>query len=564
MLRPIAVWVLVVGCGLGLLYARFDWSVEDGRFAERGWLLSAYLFAILLPTVYYGACRLLRDRVAAGLLTGLVFLVTTLPWRLLGLDRFDYYADRPRYFRVDQIEGPNAIPTLQFLPEGVLRSFPFDWLFMPLLFAFGVACIWGLWWVRERAAAAPSRVVPLLLTAAFAAICVQGYLHTSMRSPYTYVPHFKEPEEKQYWYLNYHFKDATGAVNADQFVFSALEEYFAGAPYDENNMLVRRPLSFYLAAQVSYFVNTFYVWLGLNALFWLAAVAATGRWVGIVANPRAGVIAGALVTFSPGFVAFFGVPGMYLHSFTVAMIALWAFEELIVRGRRTTADFALFAGVMTLSMLVYDLLPVLASLLVYGLARGVRAAPLVAALASAFVFSRVFTLLVTGVLDIEIVPTNAQQLDEGIEAVRELVTHPSLPVYYKWFVDLVPGFVQRMLQAFFVVPTLLAVVALPLVKDAALRWLTATLAVTWFAVVVVFVLGGQTVGDAPRLLFPMFPVVYLLAAVALDRFRLPGALRAASPWIVVAVMAILVNVDIFGYMTLHYEFQYGHPPVFVP
>jgi hypothetical protein len=559
MLRPIAVWVLVVACGLGLLYARYDWSVEGGRFAERGFALSAYLFALLLPTVYYGARRLLRDVVAARVLTALVFLATTLPWKLLGLDRFNYYADRPRHFQIDRL---GATPSLEFFPSGTLRAFPYDWAFMPLLFAFGVACIWGLWRLRERHPGA-SRTVPLLLTAAFAAICVQGYLHTSMRSPYTYVPHFRDSPEP-YWYHVYLFKDATGATNADQFVFTALEDYFVGAPHDGNNMLIRRPLSFYMASQVSFFINTFYVWLGLNCLFWLATVAAAGRWVGTVANPRAGVLAGALVTFSPAFVSFVGVPGMYLQAFAAVMIALWAFEELIVRGARRPADFALFSGVMTLSMLVYDLLPTLASLLVYGLARRVRAGPLIASLGAALVLSRGFTLVVTDVLGIEIDDTNARQLSESIDAVQDLLAHPSLPAYYSWFVELIPGFGERLLQAFFVVPVLLALAALPLLKDTALRWLGVALAVTNFAVVAVFVIGEQVVGAAPRLVYPMFPIVFLLAALALDRYRLPGRLRDASPWIALALLAFLVNFDILGYPTLYYEFHFGRPPAFTP
>jgi hypothetical protein len=559
MLRRIAVWGLVVACGLGLLYARFDWSVEDGRFAKRAFVLSAYLFAILLPTVYYGARRLLRDRTAATILTGVVFVATTLPWHLLGFE--GYYQNRPRHFEISQL---GVTPSLEFFPGGALRTFPYDWLFMPLLFAFGAAIVWGIWWLRERGTPAASRVVPLLLTAAFAVICVQTYLHASMRAPYTYLAYFQAPKADQHWYHVYHFKDATGASEGDQFVFSPLEDYFTGAPHDGNNMLVRRPLSFYFAAQASFFVNTFYVWIGLNCLFWLAAVAAAGRWVGTVTNPRIGVIAAALVTVGPGFLSFAGTTGMYLQGFAVVMIALWAFEELIVRSRRRSADFALFAGVMGLSMLVYDLLPLLVSLLVYGLARRVRAGPLIGSLAAALVLSRLFPLLVTGVLDIDIDPTNSQQLSRGVDAVKDLLLHPSLSAYYVWIVDLVPGFGRRLLQAFFVIPILLAVVALPRMKDAALRWLAGSLLVTGFAVVAVFVIGKQVVGEAPRLVYPLFPVVYLMAAIALDAFRLPGRLRAASPWIGVGVMAILVNIDIFGFPTLYVEYFVGTKPAFLP
>ena len=75
MLRPFAVWALIIAAGLALLYVRFDWSVEDGRYAERGFVLSAYLFALTLPTSYYLARRILRsDPAAAAILTAAIFV----------------------------------------------------------------------------------------------------------------------------------------------------------------------------------------------------------------------------------------------------------------------------------------------------------------------------------------------------------------------------------------------------------------------------------------------------------------------------------------------------------
>ena len=569
-LRIVAAWLLVLVAGLVLLYLRYDWSVAGGHYAERAFLLSAYLFVLLLPTTFYLARWLLADTRAAFVLTGLLFVATTLPWDLLGLDSLAYYADRPRFLIYLDVPPARALAT-QFLPGGLLYSFPYDYLFMPLLFAAGAGVIWGAYAIRARAGRVAPRAIPILLTAAFALICAQSYLHTSMRAPATYHAVFTQKESKQHWYHVFHFRDGTGAVEADQFVFSALEEYFQGAEdfqgaeRDPNNMMVRRPMAFYLVAQASYFINTFYVWLGLNCLFWLAAVFATGRWVSRVTTPRAGLFAAALVTVGPGFVAWVGTTAMYLPAFAVVMIGLCLFEELVVpsRGRRL-ASLVLFAASLAICMLVYDMLPLVVSLFVYGLARRVRAVALAATLAAACAVSYAFPYLLTIVLDTPIVDTNSGQLSIGLHEVKDLILHPTLNEWYSTTTTLLPAYLSKLLMAFFVLPLILAIAGFRLLTDRALRLLVASLLVTGFAVMAVLLIGEQIVGTVPRLVYPVYPAVYLLAGLALASIRLPGRWRNVVPWAFIALMGVLANVDIFGYPTLYVEWFHGSPPPWVP
>jgi hypothetical protein len=563
----------VLAAGLDLLYARYDWDLQGGRFAERGFFLSAYLLVILLPTCFYLARHVFHNTWVAAGLTGVVFILTTLPYEVLGLDEISYYRVRPQVYTIQDFP-----PSLQFFPEGALRAFPFDWLFMPLLFAIGAGAIWGTWWLRNRAGLSAARRIPALLTIAFALICVQSFLHSSMRAPYTYLAYFQRPEAEQHWYHVYHFADGSGATEGDQFVFSPLEDYFQGAPRDGNNMLIRRPFSFYLASQASYFVNTFYVWLALNCLFWLVAVFATGRLVTQLANERAGVIAGALTAVGPGFIAFVATPAMYLQNYTAVAVALCLFQDLVVRSQgRDLGRLAIFTGALTLCGLTYELTWLLVVLLAYGLAAGVRARPLLVSLAASFLVIRGFPLVVSSGLGIEIVPTNQEQLSQALDRTTDFLLHPRLAEWYDAAVTIVPSFVRLLVQAFFVVPVVIAAFGVRRLRGRATQVLVGAMFAMGFAIIAVLQIGEQQVGTLPRLLFPLFPAVYLLAALALDpgvrprrpagaplRQRLTDAVRVAAPWVVVAVMAVLANIDLFGYPTLYVEYFVSEPPVFVP
>jgi hypothetical protein len=578
-LRPLAIWLLVVAVGIALIHARYDWDVRGGFFAKRGFYLSAYLFVLLLPTFFYLTRRALRSARAAVVLTGILFIVTTLPYRLLGLDQFYYYASaigapRPHVYYIDLIT-----PSLEFFPGGMIHAFPYDYLFWPGLLAVGLAGIWAIWRFRNRGLTVSKRL-PILISVAFAAICLQASVHTSMRAPYTYLSYFQIRQSNGHWYHVYHFREGSGASEGDQYAYSPIEDYFQGAPRGGSNILIRRPFSFYLASQVSYFVNTFYVWLGLNCLFWLVAVIATARLVAHLSTERAGVIAGALTAVGPGFVAFVGTPAMYLQYYVAVAVALCLFEDLVVRnGGRDRASVALFTGVLALCALVYDLQPLFVVLLAYGLARKVQTAPLICSLVGAYAAYRGFGFVVTNLVGIHIDPSNSDQISEAFSGFKHEVLHPSLHSWYDHTVTAIPRFIRLLLQAFFVLPVLVAIFGWRKLRDRSLRVLVGAFFATSFAFIAFLEIGGATpeLARLPRLVYPIFPAIYLLAAITLDpgekpaqpgtprrRDEILGSLRRAAPWVVIGVLFVLANIDIFGYPTLYVEFFVSDPPAFLP
>jgi hypothetical protein len=581
-LLPFTIWGMILCAGALLLIGRYDWNIDGGFYAKRGFVLSLYLFVIMLPTVYYLTAQTLHSRRVATGLTTVVFVVFVLPYRWLGLGHLFYYATHPAaYYPYGFPAVPGATfvpvrftPTLQFLPGGALGTFRLDWLFMPVLFAIGTACVWGIWRVRAHAGFRTASRIPQLLTIAFAVICAQAFLHSGMRAPYTYDSVFVQPKAQQHWYLVYHFRHESGATEGDQYTYTPLEDYFQGAAQGGYNGLIRRPFGFYVESQISYFVNNFYGWLALNCLFWLAAVFATARLVSRLVNPRAGLIAGALVLVGPGFIAFVATPSMYMQNYATAAIALCAFEDLVAgpsdRGR---PRFVLFAGVLALCALVYDLEPMFLVILVYGLSRRVHWRPLIIALVGAFLLLEGFTFVVAHGLHIAIDDSNYAQQSLALKATLHLITHPSLPLWYTTLVSVVPSFVRLWLEAFFVVPALIAVFGWRCLPDRSVKVLVAALFLMGFAIIATLQIGHQGIGILPRLVYPSFVGVCLPAAAGLDAVaeRARGCMRVgvrrlgvATPWIVVAVMAVLVNIDTFGYPTMYEEFFNGTPPVWLP
>jgi hypothetical protein len=588
-------WALVLAAGAALLYARYDWSVAGGFFAKRGFVLSLYLFVILLPTVYYLLLRTMHSRRWAIGLSAAAFVVFTLPYELLSLDSIYYYATHPLFYGPATAEAgagavgvvtPFPTPKLEFLPGGALNAFPFAWLYMPLLFGLGASCVWFVWWVRARGGFRVGRRLPLLLTAAFAVICLQAFFHSSMRAPYTYDSHFELPQAAHRWYVVYHFANGTGATIGDNYLYSPLEDYFQGAPRSGLNDLIRRPFSFYVASQFSYFFNTFYAWLALNCLFWLAAVFATARLVTRLTDRRVGLIAGALTVFGSGFVAFVGTPAMYMQTYAAAAIALCAFEDLVARpidGRRR--QYGLFLGVLALCALVYDLEPLFVVLLAYGLARRVPWRPLVASLVGALVIAESFPLLVTKILGIPIDAGNSGVIGQSIRAVLHLISHPHLSTWYDTFISVMSTFVQMWLHAFFIIPAVLAIIGWRFLRDRPQQVLVGTLFLVQFLTMALFYIGGTSIAHTPRVLYPYFIGVYLPAALAIDRLgtwlgrrlaprRVAGlavghatvgeVTARAAPWAVIAVMAFLANIDIFGHPSLYIEYFVNTPPLHLP
>lgn len=550
-----------------LLAGRFDWSGAERQFARRGYLLSAYLFVLVLPLLFLLVRELSASARIARAVTTVGFVVLTLPYRWLGLDRLYYYRGLDKqWYRVND-EVP--LPRTQFLPRGPWSTFPHDVALFAVLIALAVAAAALVWRRRGRQRDAASQRKVLAVLAVFGVIVLQTFLHAGVRGPYVYMTHFQEPEQANFWYAVSMFEDGSGTVIADQFVFSAMEDYFQGAPREPNNMLVRRPAGFYLASQFSYFVNAYYVWIVANVLTWFAAALAGFGFVRRLADERTAMLVAAMIACGTGFVAFVGTPGMYLQAAAVVVIALYLLERLVVEDRRWPR-LVLFGAALGACSLVYDLIALYPVLFVYGVARGVRARSLLASLAGAYLVYRGFLFVHDVLLDIPVVPDNQAQAGAASRAVLDLLRHPSLAEWYAHATDVTGAFFLHVGRMFFVLPLVPALIGIRFLRTRAQIALVVAMVVMSLATIAALRIGKVELGSIPRFVYPLYPAVYLLAALALRRlsdWQAPPRLQAAArvaPWVFVAGLLLLANVDAFGYPRLYYEALEGKTPAFEP
>jgi len=292
-------WLVILIAGSLLLYGRYNWNEAEGQFASKSYLSSLYFFLIVLPVSYYLTLILSNKQKLALVVASLTFFVTTLPYYFLGLGGFRYQLSYIAW------NSPGAQPEMIWYPQAFDDApFPNDRIFMVGLMLIFTGLAFWLASSKNKDLAGLSRasVINTLRRVApfigiFFLILVQTWLHSGLRSPYTYTAHYEQPPEKNYWYHLYLFENYQGAANSDVGFFLSLERYFGGYPEPVATLLIRRSFIHYFTSHFSYFWNSYYVYLVVNSLLWLVAVVCTYYYVKrVLAKPKVAIYAAALVT----------------------------------------------------------------------------------------------------------------------------------------------------------------------------------------------------------------------------------------------------------------------------
>ena len=561
--RALGIWAAGLGVGLVVLSGRYDWSSVAHVYSLRGYLSSAYMFVLFLPTLYYTLDRFLPQQRDVLGVTAVIAVLLTLPYRWLGLDRFYYYANRRQWYNLGE---PGILPPEpDWFPDALRRlpAIPYEGLLFGGLFMIGVA-IAALCWRRQQQSWKSSRNQKILgLFAIYCLILVQTWSHLSLRSPYTYVPHFEKPPEAGYWYHVYMFPDQKGAVNADLFVFMALEDNFIGTTRPINTMLIRRSFPFYLSSQISYFTNTLYIFIIFNIITWLLSVVCCYLFAKRAWSERAAMLSAAMVASGTGFIMFVGQPMNYLVGYAAISISIYLFQRIIIEDDQSFKSLLLFGALFGFLLMVYDLLPLIVFFVGFGFARRASIKKIFfSLLVSAFIYFG-FLFLYFDLLGQEYNDINAKQATDSIVNIVALIRNASLNHWYILIFRFFELYLGHLCKDFFVLPLLPALIGLLLLRDRNEVAVISLLFAPSLLTLAILHFGGQSIAEQPRFMYITYPAIYILAAIALDRIadlqiRPPWMqLISASPWLFILLLVILNNIDVFGFPSTYYHFYWN-------
>jgi hypothetical protein len=349
-------WLGLLALALVLLWGRYDWSEEARPYSWRGYLSSAYMLVLTLPTLYYLVRFYHPGRWLAVGLTGGVAVVLTLPYRWLGLD--PGYRD-PEALLTRSIVN---VASNEQVHEAMATwwSMPFEVPFFMALVGLGVFTAGIYMWRSSREhldLAQPLRKAALWL-GLYAMILLQTWLHLGMRSPLNYLANSQYIGQPEKWWVVCLFPPHQGIVCWDYPNRRELERHFMGVPREINPDYTRRSYLFYLSSQLTYFFNPYYVFLILNIGLWLLACFCAYRLASWWWSAEVGAYCAFLVGTASGFIVFVADVASYLAGYALYMILLWVFESLIVRNEnRGLGHWLLFGSILAVCSLVYDLFP---------------------------------------------------------------------------------------------------------------------------------------------------------------------------------------------------------------
>lgn len=565
-LRPHIKSLFYILFGLALLPGRYNWSAATRSGSWRGFLCSAFFFCILIPVISEILERaemraVLRNVVLAG-----ATLLFTLPYYWLGFDRLFYRRNGPDWFDW-KTSGPP--PHLVWFPRAIWEPslIPGELFFFPLLTAALLIGAWFFVRTRHRLGMPVARSTIMLGSAAIVLIVVETWMHISLRSPYTYIPHFERPGSANYWYHVNLFANGQGSVNADYFVFQALEKVFMGTPGLFNGMLIRRPFPFYLSSQFSAFFNPYWVMLCLNVGVWILAVLATREYVAAHFGRAQAVIAALLVASGPGFIMFVAQPPTYLWGYCAVILTIWAHWRICHNPQAVMRNYIFFGGIFALALLTYDLLTLLLYLVGYELLVNKRRWPIIISTGVAIEIYTAFDRLTKPMTSF--IHDNGNSKYIGISLTNAIAVIRDSPLALKSYVlhgSLLSNYIWNLSNAMFVFPLLIAIIGLFCLSSRPKLKLVGLLVLPSFASTTFLYLGQTPLATLPRFSFAAFPAIYILCAVALwTGARKIGLRWAGSRWKYaaaavalcgIALHIVLVNADVFGHPWLYFLFYY--------
>jgi hypothetical protein len=542
-IRDIALVFSWMITGLLLLSGRFDWSAEGSLYSWRSYLASAYYFIFLIPTLFFGLKRGLNNSSTAGYITAAISLIFCFPYDWVGLAPYYFYRTHPLFF--DWNKGGLPLPETNWFPHAFLALpvIPGEALLFGSLFALGLGGI-TLYFRRRQPKAKRAWLITMGL---FSVIVLQTWLHLSLRSPYTYIPHYERSESSHYWYHSYLFSNGQGAVNMDYAVFRYAEDLFMGTP-QLLGPLLGRTFPMYLSSQFTLFFNAYYVWIMLNITIWFAGVGALYWLAHKILGKPAALFSAVLFASSQGIMVYVAQPKVYAFAISSISILLAIYVYLFETKKAVIENGLLFGVIFGFFLLCYDAQPWIVTILAISYVRKYDFRSSVLGVVVGLAVYLGFIIL--GHQLPYLTDRPALMGPDPVSSVMSLLLSFDLLKIAGKVMHAVLGFGGAMDHAFLfcLIP---AVGGVFLVRGAARLFL---LSLVIPAVITYFLmdLADSFYIFFPRLVYSAYPAVYILGGVGLA--GLSAKLRPHSmpflggliAWSFLAIHTVYANLDVWG------------------
>jgi len=555
--KKVACWVVGLTFFSVLSAGRYDWSPAVRDFAVRGYAPHLFFTALFFPALYYVLADLGVGRRWRRVGCAFLGAVYSFPNHWLGMDRYYLFRQGPTCWDWQALGLSRPAPDWFWGALHRLPAIPFEASFFLLLLVTGFLALWRWQKIHPSAAHLPwTRALPFVV---FAAILLQTWLHLSLRSPYTYIPHYEQPAQNHYWYHDYLFKGAKGAVNRDYPFFRAAELLFLGDPR-LHAILPGRLFPMFLSSPWSAYINPYYVWLTFNVMVWGLACLAIYYLALNEFGPRCALFSTLFMASAQGAIVYVAQPE--IHIFAIAGIAiLLALQQRLFEAKNfRPAGALLFGTSCALYMLSYESQPWLIGLALIAWLRGFNMRWTLLSLALAIFLNECFAILINHLAQLVLVP--AAVGDNPWDNIFSLLRgfHPKTICAVS--LQALEGFCIVMTHAFNVCLAP-ALCGLLLARSATKHWLALlSIGVPALLTYTFFDIGASVYIRYPRLVYQAYPLVYILCGLCLARLsEYPFSLRwpRIGTWLAILAVCLYfgwVNADVFNHPAIYYYWFY--------
>jgi hypothetical protein len=552
-LKKVFCWATCLALYAGLSVGHYDWSPPFRDFAVRGYALHVFFSALFFPTLYYILAKLEIHRVWRQIVCASLGVIYAFPHHWIGTDRYYLFRQGRTFWDWREPGLPTPKPDWFWGALHHLPDIPYEAPFFFLLLISGFLAL-GLWQKTHPAAVKLpwTQALPFVV---FAMILLQTWLHLSLRSPYTYIPHYGWPANYNFWCHDYLFKEAKGAVNFDYYLFRSAELLFLD---DQHRLpvLSGRIFPMFISSPWSAFINPYYVWLAFNVAAWSLACIAIYYLALNEFGTRCAFFSTLFMASAQGVIVYVAQPKVYVFAITGVSILLALQQWLFGPKHFQPVNALLFGSFCTLFLLTYESQPWLVGLALIAYLKGFNMRWTLLSLAWAFFLYECYYAIINSLPQLYSQPPLLGE--NPVLNIMTMLEGFHIAMLIRCLLHSLGDFCVVMIHAFNIclVPALWG---LFLARSTSKRYFSLlAIAVPAFLTYVFFDLGLSIYSQYPRLVYSAYPLIYMLCGLCLAKLAAcPLFVRRPRIGMGLAILIVLLhaawmNADVFGHPHIYY------------